>query len=498
MGFLGGAALLTAAVAVSKLLGALYKIPLGNLLGSRGMGCFQAAYNVYGVLLTLSTAGLPLAMSRLIAQSRGRPRRQRRIFHVALALFLALGLVGSGVMLTFPRQLSGLLHNELAAPSIRVLAPALLAVCLLSAIRGYTQGQGQMLPTAVSQVVESAGKIGAAGAMAGVTVGSLLALLVLTLRWLPSCMGSDAPPSRREVLGQLLKIGVPITLGAGGMSFITLLDQSVAMDALQSRLGLGLEEANRQYGEYAFALTLFSLPPSFLYPISVSLVPAISGALGQGDRRTARRHTRTALRMALLLALPSGIGLSVLAGPILRLLYPAQVQTAAAAAHHLRVLGLAAVCVCLMVVSGGILQAWGHEHIPVVTLLTGGAVKIAVSYQLVSDPAWGIRGAAVGTLLCYALIAGMNLLAVGRTTGIVFRWGVPLRTLVAVGAMAVTASGFYRMLVHRASLPLAVLGAVAAAAAVYGGLVLLLGAVRREELCAVFAAKKRRKPSGFF
>ena len=93
MGFLGGAALLTAAVAVSKLLGALYKIPLGNLLGSRGMGCFQAAYNVYGVLLTLSTAGLPLAMSRLIAQSRGRPRRQRRIFHVALALFLALGLV---------------------------------------------------------------------------------------------------------------------------------------------------------------------------------------------------------------------------------------------------------------------------------------------------------------------------------------------------------------------------------------------------------------------
>lgn len=305
MGFLGGAALLTAAVAVSKLLGALYKIPLGNLLGSRGMGCFQAAYNVYGVLLTLSTAGLPLAMSRLIAQSRGRPRRQRRIFHVALALFLALGLVGSGVMLTFPRQLAGLLHNELAAPSIRVLAPALLAVCLLSAIRGYTQGQGQMLPTAVSQVVESAGKlvvglgltwylltvrgvspeIGAAGAMAGVTVGSLLALLVLTLRWLPSCMGSDTPPSRREVLGQLLKIGVPITLGAGGMSFITLLDQSVAMDALQSRLGLGLEEANRQYGEYAFALTLFSLPPSFLYPISVSLVPAISGALGQGDRR---------------------------------------------------------------------------------------------------------------------------------------------------------------------------------------------------------------------
>ena len=125
-------------------------------------------------------------------------------------------------------------------------------------------------------------------------------------------------------------------------------------------------------------------------------------------------------------------------------------------------------------------------------------MKIAVSYRLVSDPAWGIRGAAVGTLLSPRAYCGDEPTGGGRTTGIVFRWGVPLRTLVAVGAMAVTASGFYRMLVHRASLPLAVLGAVAAAAAVYGGLVLLLGAVRREELCAVFAAKKRRKPSGFF
>ena len=243
---------------------------------------------------------------------------------------------------------------------------------------------------------------------------------------------------------------------------------------------------------------LAALPLKALLARNPGLDPSHIDDVIFGCANQAGEDNRNVARMALLLALPSGIGLSVLAGPILRLLYPAQVQTAAAAAHHLRVLGLAAVCVCLMVVSGGILQAWGHEHIPVVTLLTGGAVKIAVSYQLVSDPAWGIRGAAVGTLLCYALIAGMNLLAVGRTTGIALRWSVPLRTLVAVGAMAVTASGFYRMLVHRASLPLAVLGAVAAAAAVYGGLVLLLGAVRREELCAVFAAKKRRKPSGFF
>lgn len=518
MGFLGGAALLTAAVAVSKLLGALYKIPLGNLLGSRGMGCFQAAYNVYGVLLTLSTAGLPLAMSRLIAQSRGRPRRQRRIFHVALALFLALGLVGSGVMLTFPRQLAGLLHNELAAPSIRVLAPALLAVCLLSAIRGYTQGQGQMLPTAVSQVVESAGKL---------VVGLGLTWYLLTVRGrLPGDRGrrghgrcyrrlTAGAAGSGPAVAALLHGQRHSTLPAGGAGAAAEDRRSHYAGGRRHELhhpagsvrghGCPPEPVGSGAGGGQPAIRGVRLRPDAVLPAAL-LSLSHQRQSGAGHQRSAgtgrpadsRRHTRTALRMALLLALPSGIGLSVLAGPVLRLLYPAQVQTAAAAAHHLRVLGLAAVCVCLMVVSGGILQAWGHEHIPVVTLLTGGAVKIAVSYQLVSDPAWGIRGAAVGTLLCYALIAGMNLLAVGRTTGIVFRWGVPLRTLAAVGAMAVTASGFYRMLVHRASLPLAVLGAVAAAAAVYGGLVLLLGAVRREELCAVFAAKKRRKPSGFF
>lgn len=260
----------------------------------------------------------------------------------------------------------------------------------------------------------------------------------------------------------------------------------------------GWRRPTRQYGEYAFALTLFSLPPSFLYPISVSLVPGHQRSAGTG--RPADGPPPHPHRPADGAAAGAAVGDRAVrsGGACPAAAVPRSGADRRCRRHHLRVLGLAAVCVCLMVVSGGILQAWGHEHIPVVTLLTGGAVKIAVSYQLVSDPAWGIRGAAVGTLLCYALIAGMNLLAVGRTTGIVFRWGVPLRTLVAVGAMAVTASGFYRMLVHRASLPLAVLGAVAAAAAVYGGLVLLLGAVRREELCAGFCRQKAAKTIWIF
>ncbi len=337
------------AVAITKLIGAVYKIPLGNLLGKEGMGPFQAAYNVYSVLLTVSTAGLPLALSRLVAEADalGRVNQRRRIFRVALGLFFVLGLIGGGLMLLLPDALAALLHNDLAAQAIRALAPSLFCVCLLSAIRGYTQGQGRMLPTAVSQIIESSSKLivglslawvltqrmqappetAAAGAILGVSAGSLLSLLTLTvwtLRSGRSDTGTDVPDGRRFILQRLLEIGIPVTLGSAGMSLVTLLDQSVSMGVLQRSLGLSVEVANGLYGEYSFALTLFALPPSFIYPVSISLVPAVSAALCRQDRAGAGRCAAAALRATALLALPAGVGLSVMAGPILHLLYPAR------------------------------------------------------------------------------------------------------------------------------------------------------------------------------
>ena len=201
--FLSGAAILAGAVAVTKVLGALYKIPLGNLLDSQGMAHFYAAYNVYNLLLMLSTAGLPLAASRLVAQAEamGRHSQARRVFRCALALLGVVGLVFSALMFLLPKTMAGALHDPMAAAAIRVLAPSVLCVCLTSAIRGYTQGLGNMTPTAVSQIIESACKLlvglglcafllrkgaapetGAAGAIAGVTCGTTLGLLFLLWR----------------------------------------------------------------------------------------------------------------------------------------------------------------------------------------------------------------------------------------------------------------------------------------------------------------------------
>ena len=153
--FLGGAAILAAAVAIVKIIGAVYKIPFGNIVGSEGQTYFNVAYNIYNVLLTISTAGLPLAISKLTseAHAQGRENQKRKIFRTAIWLFFALGLAGSLLMYFGASQLAEFMNEPLGYWPIRALAPAVFCVCLLACMRGYTQGQGNMTPTAISQIL---------------------------------------------------------------------------------------------------------------------------------------------------------------------------------------------------------------------------------------------------------------------------------------------------------------------------------------------------------
>ena len=160
--FLGGAAVLTAAVVIVKLIGAVYKLPLNNILGSVGKTYFDTAYLIYNFLNIFATAGLPLAISKLTSQAhaQGLENQKRKIFSTAIWLFFALGLTGSLLMFFGAEQLAAFEENPMAAQAIRALAPAVFCVCLLACMRGYTQGQGNMKPTAISQVLEALCKVG--------------------------------------------------------------------------------------------------------------------------------------------------------------------------------------------------------------------------------------------------------------------------------------------------------------------------------------------------
>ena len=194
--FLHGAVILTIAVVIIKILGFIYKVPLGNILGDEGFAHFNVAYNLYNVLLTLSTAGLPIALARLVSESStlGRVNQTKRTYHVALAAFIVLGTIGSAVMFLFPTELAVFMEDAEASQSIMAMAPSVLLVCVMSAYRGYTQGHSDMRPTSVSQVLEVAVKVFfgiglvlilrrttdslpmlSAAAISGVSVGSLVA-----------------------------------------------------------------------------------------------------------------------------------------------------------------------------------------------------------------------------------------------------------------------------------------------------------------------------------
>ena len=435
--FLGGAAILASAVAVVKILGAVYKIPFGNIVGVEGQTYFTVAYNIYNVLLTISTAGLPLAISKLTSQAhtQGRENQKRRIFSTAIWLFFGLGLAGTLLMYFGAGRLAAFMNEPLGYWPIRALSPAVFCVCLLACMRGYTQGQGNMTPTAVSQILEALCKlvlglalawyflrlglgldIAAAGAILGVTAGTYLSLLYLILyllRHRERKSSLDTPDSRGRIMGQILAIGIPITLSNSAMSIITLVDNKIVLGRLHDIPALA-DSAAKLFGQYTFGMNLINLPPSFVFPVTMSLIPFAAAALTRRDHKEAGRIVSSAFRIVAVLAIPAGVGLSMLGGPALLMLYPRRQADALAAGPHMRWLGVACVFICLMNLTNVILQTYGKERIPIYTVIAGGVVKVMMNYLLVGNPEINIHGAPISTLLCYVTIVGLNLFFVWK------------------------------------------------------------------------------------
>ena len=430
--YMFGAAILTAGVIIMKILGAVYKIPVANIIGDDGYSMFIATYNVYNVFLTLATAGLPIALSRLIAEANaeGREMQARATFEVARKTFFVIGIFCTLIMLIFPNFIAGgILHNPDASASIRAMSFSVLIVCLVSAYRGYCQGYENMIPTTVGQVLEVLVKVivglalaavimkaggtkaaGSAGAIFGVTAGSAAALIYMVLykarhyKFSP-IENPDIPDSNDRILKRFLRIGVPIALGSSILSILNLLDSSLCMGRLQSAAGFSLKEAQTLYGVYGKAQTLFNLPAAFITPLTISVVPAITAANVRGENDVATRISEDSMRIAAAVSLPMGVGLAVLSSPIMKGIYPGSHGSGPAL---LAIMGAASFFVCMVLMENAILQASGKESYTMITMISGGVVKILINYFLVGRPDINIYGAPVGTLVSYLVMAVMN------------------------------------------------------------------------------------------
>ena len=505
--FLEGALIMAVANIVVKVIGAFFKIPLVNLIGDQGIGMFYGAYNIYSALVIISTAGLPVAVSRMIAEAnaRGRGREIDRIYHVSFGLFLAIGAVSTAVMILFARPLMEFEGNPDAYESVIALAPAVFFVSLMSVYRGYCQGLRNMVPTAVSQLIEAlcklifgygfaflalklgyGVKIASAGAILGVTLGTVLGSIYMYFRRRRTqevAKLSDFDPevrSDKKLLKTLVTIAVPITIGAAVMSITNLIDNFVVMRRLQS---IGYEKALtvEMYGAYSSkAVALMTMPQTLIVGITVSLIPAIAAAYGQKDYGKAMDHTESAVRLTGMLTFPCAVGLYVLAWPLINLLFSANVDFAA---PLLKPLAFAFIFVSMVSLTNALMQAAGRERLPVISMIAGGVVKLVTNYTLIGIPSINIHGAPIGTIACYATIAIINVFFLYRKTEIgPKRWYQLWKPLASALIMGVFAHFTYPALAKALGARLGVVVDICLCAAVYLGAMLVLRGFVKEDI----------------
>ena len=460
--FLQGTAVLAMATVLVKLMGFLFKVPLNNIIGEDGFGYFNTAYDVYNVLLMISTTGLPVAMSRMISQAQtlGNHAQIRRIYRTSLYVFLTIGMVGSLGMLFFCRQLSVMVTtNENSWAAIAALAPCVLLICLVSAYRGFFQGQSNMTPTSVSQIFEAVTRLvvglglawlvmkltgeaavraqgivlasgetaqdygditlAAGGAILGVTLGSLISVVYLHHKFRQSnqilSLGGGTAKSTRSTMKELLSIAVPITLGSAGLQIINLFDTMIYMRRLTGALQWTEKMADSAKGVYNFCQTVFALPCSFIPTITIAVIPAITASLTRKDLAEAKATSESSVRTMALIAMPCAAGLFVMAEPVIRLLCSTYTEDKIQlAATMLAILRLTVIFNSLVLLLNAIMQAHGDVVTPVVNMLIGGIIKIIVNYILVGQPNLNIVGAPIGTFICYISITALDLIAMKR------------------------------------------------------------------------------------
>ncbi len=434
--FLQGTALLAMATAIVKVIGALYKIPLNAIIGEQGFGYFNTAYEIYNVLLMISTAGLPVAMSRMISQASSLKHynQVRRIYHTARGIFLALGITGTLLMTLFCRQLAVFQNQPDAWAAIGCLGPCVLLICIMSTYRGFFQGQSNMLPTSISQVLEAVVKLivgmaaalallkmtnsiplAAGGAILGVTASCLISSIYLfgcfrrSFAVMPQT--SEDPQSYADTAKGLMIIAVPITIGSAGLQFLTMLETKIYMGQL---LGLGYSQAaaDTMRGIYGMTQTIFNMPCAFITPITISIIPAITAQLTLCSTGEAKETEESAIRITGLISMPCAFGLGLLAEPVTALLGGYTGDNLVLATKLMTILGFSIMFNAVVLVTNAIMQAHGHAGRPVVNMLIGGVLKLAAVFILTGNPNIGIVGTPTGTLLCYLAISALNIYSI--------------------------------------------------------------------------------------
>lgn len=516
--FIKGATILALTGVAARVIGAAFRIVLAAILGDEGIGLYMYAYPIYSTLLVVSTAGIPVALSKLIAEKIALHdyNEALRVFRIGFYILTLTGLVITLVLFLGADFFAAAVVKDMQAvyPLIAV-SPAIFFVTIMAALRGFFQGQQNMLPTAASQLLEQLVRVGfsiflvvlllpagleyaAAGATSGAAAGGLAGLIFLAVFYWrkrqhflqqTDILPKHNPDKVGKIIGRIFSLAIPVTIGGLVVPLISLIDLAVVPRQLQAA-GFDLETARALYGQLTgMAGPIVYFPNVVALALSISLVPAISEAFTLRDRTLIQSRSSIAIKLTVFFSLPSALGLYLLAEPITVMLF-----NNADAGYSLAYMSWSVIPLCLYVTTTGLIQGLGRPIVPALNMFYGGLVKIAFAWYLTAIPSLNVGGAALASIIGIGVAAFLNIYHVSRFTG----WRGRFSDLVLLPSLAALAMGASVLLSYHGVLLLfatvfsegllnsfATLTAIIIGIAVYGIVLLIQGGLSRGELLMV-------------
>ena len=466
-----GAIILLCSTAIVKIIGAIFKIPLKNIISELGFGYFSSAYDLFTSIYTLAMAGLPIAISRVVAEHMTAKRYKdvKSSLKITRRLFFITGITGLTLMLLL---IYPFVHFTDATGktvySLFAIAPSLLFCCVMSTYRGYYEGLRNMYPTALSDIIEALGKLilgyafafvvmkytgnpayASAAALLGITVGAAASALYLRLRYLIKGDGitkeelNDAPEpmDTRVATKALIMIAIPVLLASLSNSVASLVDVSMVKwqltklvgthsDVIRNMYTSAIASYNKSYdtltnaelptflyGIRGMAFTIYNLIPTITSVLGVSALPVLASSWSLNDKKLVKRNVESTMKFTALIAMPAGMGFLFIGPDIMKLLY-SSVSAVTIGGPMMRIYGIAAIFAGMAIPMTSLLQAINKQSISLRNVAIGAGLKVVVNYIFVAVPTLNIQGAAIGTVACYMFIFIANLISIIKYTGV--------------------------------------------------------------------------------
>lgn len=504
--FLKGTLILTASSIVVKIIGSLNWIILSRVLGGEGIGLYQMGFPIYLMAITVSSAGVPVAISIITSEKLAKKdyRGAKRVFTVSLRLLLLTGLVFSSALFFGADFLINqhIIRDARAYYSIIALAPAVFFVTFLASFRGYLQGWQIMTPTATSEVVEQLTRVitmlvfadlfmpyglayAAGGASMGAGVGAICALLVLMwfyrrlkkrLQKEMEEQDTNVPQeSAGHIIKRLLRLALPVSLTSLMLPIGANLDLLIVPQRLEVA-GFNVRHATELFGYLTgMAVPLVNLATIFTAAMTISLVPSISESKALHNLAAIREKIRIAFRVAMIITFPCFMGLYFLGEKVASLIY-----NAPKAAGAIETMSIGILFLGMHQISTGILQGLGKTAIPVMNMILACIIKVLLSWHFTAIPELGIKGASLATVADFAVAAIINMAFIYKYTGYTFSLTTIICPMIASGIMGCV---IYFVLALTESLGMwCVLFAMAAAIPTYAIALTAVGGLTRKDL----------------